>query len=147
MDEATIDTPTPAPAEIPQKLNPWHTKRFERVAETRVFEKDGPPLTFIFRRPFAAEMSRALDTRTRLFELFVTGTKDQPAATFFDAIELSESLVMMAAMAEAMQPPDSPVQYTAEEFILWSDRRPNDWVDAVRWIRDLAGDWLGSGGK
>lgn len=147
MEEMQAAAPPPAPPEIPQKLNPWHTKRFERVVETRVFEKDGPPLTFIFRRAFAAEMSRALDTRGRLFELFVTGTKDQPAATFFDGIELSESLVMMAAMAEAMQPPDSPVLYTAEEFILWSDRRPNDWVDAVHWIRGLAGDWLGSGGK
>lgn len=136
-----------APPEIPQKLDPWHTKRYVRAVETLVFTKDGPPLTFIWWRPFAAEMSRAMDTRARLFEMYVGGSKDQPAVSFFDGIDLSEGLIMMASTAEAMQPPNASVQYTAEEYILWSDRRPNDWLDAVRKLQELAGDWLSAPGK
>ena len=123
-----------------RKIDVFSLPRPERLVEERTFAADGHTITLAFRRPDAADMNMAATTAKRLCEEFITGIDGLPPATFWDEIKVSESLFMLAASAQEMQPPDRRI-YSAEEFVVMMDRLPTDGVRIAQFIREMQMDW------
>jgi hypothetical protein len=125
-----------------QKVNPFLLPRPERTVYTRVFDADGVSVELAFRKPDAADMNRAAETARRLVSDFITGYPEEgtPAADFYDGIKVSESLFLLCASAEEMQPPEVRL-YTATDFVLLLDRLPTDGPRIAAFIRELQQDW------
>lgn len=123
-----------------QKVNPWALPRPERPAEERTFDSDGVSITLTFRVPDTADINLAAEIANRLARDFIHGYPEEgrPAADFYDGIKVSEGLINLAATAEVMQPEKI---YTAEEFIAFFDRLPNDGVRIAHWIREKQRVW------
>jgi hypothetical protein len=131
-----------------QKVNPFLLPRPERTVYTRVFDADGVSVELAFRKPDAADMNRAAETARRLVSDFITGYPEEgtPAADFYDGIKVSESLFLLCASAEEMQPPEVRL-YTATDFVLLLDRLPTDGPRIAAFIRELQQDWRASPGN
>lgn len=127
---------------MPEKINPFHLPRPKRATETREFSADGEPFTVTFRAPDAADMNMASEVAKRLCADYLTGYPEEGTlpAEFFDGIKVSESLFLIAAAGQEMQPPEKRL-YTAEELIVLMDRRPDDGVEIARWVNDLLSQW------
>jgi hypothetical protein len=125
-----------------QKVNPFTLPRPVREVVTREFSADGVTVTIAFRRPDAADMNRAAETARRRVQEFITGDPEmgRGPADFFDGIKVSESLLLLCAAAEEMQPPEARL-YTDIEFVMLLDRLPTDGPRIAAFVREMQIDW------
>ena len=125
------------------RIDPFRLPRPERKLVTRLFTADGYDVEFSFRRPDAADMNRAAETAKRLVMTYITGSPAEgiPPCEFFDGIKVSESLFLLCASAEEMQPPDLSARYSAEDFVMWLDRLEEDGPKVAGFINEMIYDW------